>query len=171
MLAVVVVGIVLSAPLAGQYASPDAWEVPRTPWGAPDLQGIWDSKSTTPMQRPARFADREFLTDDEIAALEEERDRAQSEGPQGRDVRAEAGTEADVEGAYNNIFSTGLGTNYSRSMRSSLIKDPPDGRVPPLTAEAQERREAQAAAAGGASPLSRNSGYLFRLCNIYVILV
>ena len=69
MLAVVVVGIVLSAPLAGQYASPDAWDVPRTPWGAPDLQGIWDSKSTTPMQRPARFADREFLTDDEIAAF------------------------------------------------------------------------------------------------------
>ncbi len=150
MLAVVVVGIVLSAPLAGQYASPDAWDVPRTPWGAPDLQGIWDSKSTTPMQRPPQFADREFLTDDEIAALEEERARVQSEGPQGRDVRAASGTEADVEGAYNNIFSTGLGTSYSRSMRSSLITDPPDGRMPPLTDEAQARREAQSGAAGAA---------------------
>jgi len=153
-LAAVVLGVLaLSAPLVGQYAQPDGWAAPRTPWGAPDLQGIWDSKSTTPMQRPEQYADREFLTDDEIVALEEE--RARSEGPQGRDVRAETGTEADVEGAYNNIFSTGLGTHYSRTMRSSLIKDPPDGRMPPLTTEAQERREARAREAAAARPGAR----------------
>ena len=148
-LTVVVLGVlVLSTPLAGQLAPAADWDVPRTPWGAPNLQGIWDSKSTTPLQRPEQYAEREFLTDDEIVALEEE--RARSEGPQGRDVRAESGTEADVEGAYNNIFSTGLGTHYSRTKRSSLIKDPSDGRMPPLTTEAQERREAQARDAAAA---------------------
>ncbi len=74
-------------------------------------------------------------------------------------MRAERGSEADVEGAYNNIFSTGLGTRYSRTKRSSLITDPPDGRLPPLTAEADARRavralDAAAARAGGA-PRSR----------------
>ncbi len=149
--AAVVVGVLLvSEPIAGQLSPAENWEVPRTPWGDPDLQGIWDSKSTTPMQRPAQYAGREFLTDEEIAALEDARERERSEGPQGRDVRAERGTEADVEGAYNNIFSTGLGTRYSRTKRTSLIVDPPDGRVPPLTAEAEARRAAQDRAAAAA---------------------
>ena len=142
--AAVVIGVLLvSAPTSGQLTPGAAFEVPRTPWGDPDLQGIWDSKSTTSLQRPERFADREFLTDEEIAALEEARAREARQGPRGRDVRAEPGSEADVEGAYNNIFSTGLGTRYSRTRRSSLIKDPPDGRLPPLTAEAEARRAAQ----------------------------
>jgi len=117
-------------PGPAQLASPDGWEVPRTPWGAPDLQGIWDSKSTTPLERPAELADREFLSDEEIAAVEAARERRAREG---RDVRAERGTEADVEGAYNNIFSTFVGVSYSRTRRSSLIMDPPDGRQPPRT--------------------------------------
>ena len=128
---------------AEQLASPDGWEVPRTPWGVPDLQGIWDSKSTTPLERPADLAGREFLSDEEIAAVEAARERRAREG---RDVRAERGTEADVEGAYNNIFSTFVGVSYSRTRRSSLIADPPDGRLPPLTPAAAERRAAALAA-------------------------
>jgi hypothetical protein len=136
----VILGVLLvSAPTAGQLMPAADWEPPRTPWGDPDLQGIWDSKSTTPLERPAQYADQEFLTDEEIAALEDAEVREASRGPQGRDVRAEPGTEADVEGAYNNIFSTGLGTHYSRTKRSSLVTDPPDGRLPPLTAEAAAR--------------------------------
>ena len=97
---------VVTAGVTAQLSTPDGWEVPRTPWGDPDLRGIWDSKSTTPLERPEEYADREFLSDEEIAALEAARDRLADEGPQGRDVRAAPGTEADVEGAYNNIFST-----------------------------------------------------------------
>ena len=128
---------------AEQLASPDGWEAPKTPWGAPDLQGIWDSKSTTPLERPADLADREFLSDEEIAAVEAARERRAREG---RDVRAERGTEADVEGAYNNIFSTFVGVSYSRTRRSSLIMDPPDGRLPALTPLAAERQAAARAA-------------------------
>ncbi len=120
--------------------------------GEPDLQGIWDSKSTTPMERPEQYADREFLTDEEISALEAAREHEATDGPQGRDVRAETGTEADVEGAYNNIFSTALGTRYSRTKRTSLIVDPPDGRIPPLTPEAKARRAATAQAARARGP-------------------
>ena len=54
-------------------------------------------------------------------------------------MRAERGSEADVEGAYNNIFSTFLGTPYSRTKRTALIKDPPDGRLPPRTPDAEAR--------------------------------
>ncbi len=144
-LAAVILGVLLvSAPTAGQLMPAADWEPPRTPWGDPDLQGIWDSKSTTPLERPAQYADQEFLTDEEIAALEDAEVREASRGPQGRDVRAEPGTEADVEGAYNNIFSTGLGTHYSRTKRSSLVTDPPDGRLPPLTAETEAQRAARA---------------------------
>lgn len=107
----------------------------RTPWDDPDLQGIWDHKITTPLERPAKFADREFLTDEEVAAL----DKVSTASPvgRGRDVRAERGSEADVEGAYNNIFSTG-GGRYLRSKRTSLLIDPPDGKLPPLTLEGQK---------------------------------
>jgi hypothetical protein len=114
---------------------------PRTPWGDPDLQGIWDSKVITPLERPAKYANRELLTDAEVAALEKEA-QASPVG-QGRDVRAARGTPEDVEGAYNNIFSTGQGTRYLRSKRTSLIIDPPDGKLPPVTPEGQQLRAAR----------------------------
>src|SRR5688572_3042448 len=79
------------APGAGTSAS-----APRTPWGAPDLQGIWNSKVMAPLERPAKFADREFLTDEEVAAIERQ---AQNVAGEGRDVRAKTGTPEDVEGA------------------------------------------------------------------------
>ena len=153
LVAVLVCGLWLAAPALGQSPPPwagvaDGWTAPRTPWGAPDLQGIWSSKNSTPLERPEEYVDRAFLTDDEIAALDAERERAETgDLAAGRDVRAEAGTTADVEGAYNNIFSTDLGTRYSRTKRTSLIIDPPNGRLPPLTPEAEaQRREAAARA-------------------------
>jgi hypothetical protein len=115
---------------------------PRTPWGEPDLQGIWDHKITTPLERPAKLADREFLTDEEVAAL----DAASTAVPvgKGRDVRGERGSEVDVEGAYNNIFSTG-GGRYNRSKRTSLLIHPPDGKLPPTTDEGKKLLAARAA--------------------------
>ena len=83
-----IITLVVVAPLAAAGQGTNGWTGPKTPWGDPDLQGIWDSKSTTPLQRPAQYADREFLTDEEIAALEDARERDAGQGPQGRDVRA-----------------------------------------------------------------------------------
>ena len=143
----------LAAAAAGQELSPwstaeDGWTPARTPWGAPDLTGIWSSKHSTPLERPDEYAGREFLTDEEIAALDAERARAEAgDATAGRDVRAATGTPADVEGAYNNIFSTDLGTRYSRTKRTALIIDPANGRFPPLTPEAEQRRQTAAARA------------------------
>lgn len=128
-------------PAVGQELSaPDDWTPARTPWGDPDLQGIWDSKTQTPLERPAEFADREFLTEDEVEALE--RRTIEDEG---RDQRAETGTVADVEGAYNNAFSTFFATKVVETGRTSLIIDPPDGQIP-YTPEARERALARAIA-------------------------
>jgi hypothetical protein len=104
-----------------------------TAWGDPDLQGIWTVESQIPIERPAQFAGKEVFTDEEIAEL----DRLRA-GQKGREYRAERGTEADVAGAYSHVFHTVKKTGR----RTSLIVDPPDGRIPPLTAEAQQRREA-----------------------------
>ncbi len=110
---------------------------PATPtaWGEPDLQGIWTNDYEIPLQRPARFAGREFLTDEERAELDRERARII-----GLDRRRDArGSEQDVGGAYAaDIFLT----HKHLGRRTSLIVDPPDGRIPPLTAEAQARRAA-----------------------------
>ena len=131
----------------------------RQPWGDPDIEGIWDSKVITPMVRPAKYADREFLTDEEVTALEQT--AAATPVGQGRDVRASRGSEADVEGAYNNIFSTGNGTRYVKSKRTSLIIDPPDGKFPPVTEEGQQLRAARrenrfgVATENGDAPVSR----------------
>jgi hypothetical protein len=114
---------------AASGAPPAAAPVLKTPWGEPDLQGIWTDETTTPLQRPARYANQEFFTDDERAEL----DRTRSE-ILGRERRAERGTERDVSGSYNNVF-----VSFKRTgARTSLIVDPPNGRIPPLTPEAQK---------------------------------
>src|SRR5579871_396794 len=101
----------------------------KTPWGEPDLQGIWTDETATPLQRPARYANQEVFTEAERAEL----DRVRSE-VLGRERRAERGTERDVSGSYNNVF-----VSFKRTgTRTSLIVDPPNGRIPPLTPEAQK---------------------------------
>ena len=105
-----------------------------TAWGEPDLQGIWTDQYTTPLERPARFADQDVFTDDERAALDQQR----AVHPR-RDAREGVGTDRDVRGAYNAVFMSIKPTGP----RTSLIVDPPDGRIPPLTAEAEARITAQ----------------------------
>src|SRR2546427_7223433 len=101
----------------------------RTPWGDPDLQGSWSNATTTPLQRPGKYAGRETLTPEERRALDQQTKL-------GTDQRAAPGTEDDLAGAYNALwwdrgFSDG---------RTSLIYDPPDGRIPPLSAAAKKRK-------------------------------
>jgi hypothetical protein len=106
----------------------------KTPWGEPDLQGIWTDESDTPLQRSPRFASQEFFTDAQRAEF----DTLRSAMP-GREKRAERGTEADVAGAYNVVFTPMKRTG----VRTSRIVDPPDGRLPPVTAEVQKLAAAE----------------------------
>jgi hypothetical protein len=116
---------------AQSAAAPKNWTAPRTPWGEPDLQGNYSNRTITPFERPANVAGREFFTPDEVAALEK---RAQEQsGDEGRTK----GTRADVERAYND-FWWDRGTKVT-SLRTSLVVDPPDGRVPALTEQAKAR--------------------------------
>jgi hypothetical protein len=104
----------------------------RTPWGHPDLQGIWTNSTITPLERPARFAGREFLTDEEARALDAE---AAVRGDQRSTNQA-----ADVDAAYNQFWWERGNTVGTR--RTSLIVDPPDGRLPPLTPDGEQRAAA-----------------------------
>jgi hypothetical protein len=107
------------------------YTTPRTPWGEPDLQGTYSNRTITPFERPDTVGGRAFFTAEEAAALEK---RAQEQsGDEGRSK----GTRGDVERAYND-FWWDRGTKVT-SLRTSLVVDPPDGKVPALTAEAQKR--------------------------------
>ena len=102
----------------------------RTGWGDPDLQGIWTDEYQTPLQRPARYAGKELFTDEERAELDRQR-----AGILRRDQRVEVGSERDVAGAYNAVFQSIKHTGK----RTSLVVDPPNGRIPELTPAAKER--------------------------------
>src|SRR5688572_30819889 len=94
-----VVLLVLTVSVLGQSNRPVRTAVPRTPWGAPDLQGVWHVTADVPLERPAEYGGREFLTDDEVAAL----DRKKAADP-GLNARAEGAR--DVGGAYNAVFTS-----------------------------------------------------------------
>jgi hypothetical protein len=120
----------------------------RTSWGEPDLQGIWSGQTLTPLERPARFKDKPVLSEKEAAEI-----TAEMLARPGRDRRAERGTEKDVAGAYNAVWQAQAESLAER--RTSLIIDPPDGKVPPMTPDAQkrdqQRRELLAALLQGTS--------------------
>lgn len=128
VLATLIAGLGMAAAtgsaLGQSESDADPYTPARTPWGDPDLQGIWSpGYILTPLERPDEFAGQEFLTDEDVAALEE---RA---SVRRRDQRADVGSVADVEGAYNEAF-TGRGKQVVRTRRTSLIIDPPDGKIP-----------------------------------------
>lgn len=126
------------SPLAGQSrpAPPKKWTQPRTPDGQPDLQGLWSNATITPFQRPKELAGKEFFTEQEAADYEK---RILREG--NRDVRGRNAA-ADLNGAYNEFWFD-RGTKVVPTRRTSLVVDPPDGKVPPLTPEAQKRAAAR----------------------------
>jgi len=111
----------------------------RTPWGAPDLQGIWSQQTDTPFERPAQYGQREFLTEAELAARNTELGARPAHSTY-RDTRKERGTEQDVAGAYNAVFQADRPNKSGR--RTSQIVDPPDGRIPALTSDAKSRQAA-----------------------------
>ena len=106
----------------------------RTSWGVPDLQGNWDFRTITPFQRPEDLADREFLTAEEVG----EREARAADRKAERDVTPSPEADAsqgDLDVGYNSIFID-TGTQASPHMRTSLVVDPPNGRVPARTRDA-----------------------------------
>ena len=126
VLATVMVVLLNAVPVGGQ--APGA-----TAWGHPNLEGIWLDVYATPFERAAEFGDRELATPEERAA----RDQARMVS-QGRNVRGDNGR-VDVAGAYNAVYTSAK----PAGPRTSLVVDPPNGRIPALTAEARQLIEAQ----------------------------
>ena len=130
-------GIVASVGVALLAMRADPGRSLQTPWGEPDLQGIWSRDVDIPLERPAKYANQEFLTD----AERDELDR-QIAGILSRDStedRRAPGTERDVNSEFSQAPFT---LHLPVGKRTSLIVDPPDGRIPPLTPEAQKARDA-----------------------------
>ena len=113
-----------------------------TPWGSPDLGGIWSNAAVVPFQRPKQYGDRAMKTDEELKLAQEKLDTknklagTDSRERGGKDIR---GTEKDVARAYNDLFFGEKANTIGR--RTSMITDPPDGRMPAYTPEAQKRLE------------------------------
>jgi hypothetical protein len=133
---------------AGQQARPRPAASPaparsgaalKTAWGAPDLNGFWDAEFGTPLERNPALGQRELFTDQERAAITKAANDARVREEQGfRRGQVARGTEQDVQGGYDIYFDTKPASRFT-----SLIIDPPDGRVPPFTPEAERKAKVQ----------------------------
>jgi hypothetical protein len=127
----VVFTLLLSAWAASSLAQEKQWIAPRTPDGQPDIQGIWTNPTITPFERPASLAGKPFLTAEEAAALEKTTLERRAEAEK-RPARGDVGS-------YNDFWFD-QGTRVVATRQTSLVVDPPDGRVP-LTPEAERVRD------------------------------
>src|SRR5579862_7514443 len=126
-------GVASTLPIAAQPQTAGARisssTLPRTPDGHPDLQGIWTNATITPLERPAQFSGKTTISDKEAAEFEKKSlDNSSLD-------RRDGGSDADRSRAYNNLF-VDKGTELARvdgQKRTSLIIDPPDGKIPPMT--------------------------------------
>ena len=148
------IGVPAALPAAGQDRSAagdgSEWTVPRMPDGTPDLQGFWTTQTFTPLERPANLAEKEFFTAEELAELNRQL-TADGVDPLAR----HAITIADPEARERALYQTNRDASYVHydnelwlrtpvpkglsTRRTSLITDPPDGRIPALTPEAAAR--------------------------------
>jgi hypothetical protein len=125
-----------------QNSTAKKWSPRLTPAGQPDLEGTWATATLTPLERPPEFAGKEFLTRQEAAEyIKRTLEESNSD-------RRDGGAQADLQRNYNEAWRD-RGTTVVATRRTSLIVDPPDGKIPPLTPQAQRQR---AAMTGGVGP-------------------
>lgn len=115
-----------------RIAADKVWTLPRTPDGQPDLEGIWDSGSLTPLERPKELGNKAFYSEQEVAAFEKDREKELN-----RD-RRDGPAAADAARAYNEGWFD-RGNHLASNHRTSRVIDPPDGRIPPFTPAAQKK--------------------------------
>ena len=125
---------IVSLAILASVVSLRAQQTPRLPWGDPDLEGIWTNATLTTLQRAPELGTKAFFTAEEAAAWEKQRIQA---------TNADRPLRAGEVGAYNDAFFE-RGSRGVRSRRTSLIIDPPDGRIPAFTPEAQRKVDARA---------------------------
>lgn len=150
-IAAVITALLVPAPISAQTTASasstqrpqaaKAWSPTRTPWGDPDLQGVWNDATSTPLQRPASRGEKDVLTSEEAGQFEEELAFGLN-----RD-RRDGGPDVDVNRAYNEHWMDARRLKITEDRRTSLIVDPPDGRMPPLVPLSPERQKARAARA------------------------
>jgi hypothetical protein len=177
VIAAAVSSVSLPAPAAAQSGtSRQGWAVPRTAEGRPDLQGVWVNNNAAPLERPEALAGRAALTDQELAAMKRK----------ARELFAGQGDAAFGDSVFNAVLAnvTGVKSGYVSTdgetgdygsewtverdwdNRTSLISDPPDGRLPAMTPEGRKRREASQAAMDGA-PARASDRLLQERCITY----
>jgi hypothetical protein len=131
-------GIAILAIIPAFAQTESSWTVPRARDGHPDFEGIWTNKTITPLERPKELGTKAFFTSEEVKAYTQSTLERNDKDKRGGGVR-------DVLNAYN-AFWWDSGTKVLKNMRTSIIVDPPDGRIPALTphrqAQLQERAEA-----------------------------
>jgi hypothetical protein len=152
----VVAGQGLSSAKAQTPAAAKTWTAPRTPDGQPDLQGVWANNNATPFERPKELEGRQFLTEQEVAALKAKAGELFSgdgDAAFGDTVflAALANAKGNEKGFKSRDVTTGDYNSFwiverDFDNRTSLIIDPPDGRVPPMLPEAEKRQAALAEA-------------------------
>jgi hypothetical protein len=132
--------LLLSSPaLQGQRPA----AIPRLADGKPDMQGYWTNQTFTPLERPAQFKDKATFTAEEAAAWAKRGIDNIVDQPRGAEVKA------DSEIHYDDAIWMLEGYPKGAMLRTSIITDPPDGRIPPLSAEGQKRQQERAAARKG----------------------
>jgi len=169
------------------YAQQESWEMPRTSWGDPLIQGYWTNSTTVPLQRPQALGNQEFYEPEEVAEIL--RQRLDTEY-----ANTERGTAADVHYQFDDYSMNKTLDTITANMRTSIIFDPPNGRLPEPTGEAlarldeynewREEHQWDSAKTRGLSercliwgqegppilPLGYNSTYQFMQTEDYVIL-